>query len=328
MNPVLTFSIITPSYNQGQFLAETIESVLSQQGDFCLDYIVVDGGSTDSSVEIIKRYQELLEKGAWPVQCRGISLRWLSEKDRGQTDALLKGFAMVRGEILAWLNSDDVYLPGALQAATDFFRLHPDTGLMYGQAHYCDPAGAVVGSYRTDEFDYHRLAWFNFICQPSTFFSREAFEAAGGLDRSLHFSMDYDLWLRIGRRFPCRYLPQYLSKYRLHESSKTISDATLLKNIEEGIGVARKYFDWAPLTRVYAWCNCSCRSRLPRSLAQFPLVLVGSALVCTLFRSLKLNRGVRLDDLKLLNRSNFGKLFRSRYQVMVGADRSQPGAKP
>ena len=262
----------------------------------------------------------MLKKGEWALKCRGITYRWLSEKDKGQTDALMKGFLMAQGGILAWLNSDDTYLPGALQAAADFFRTKPDTGLLYGAAHYCDSSGAIIGRYRTDDFGYDKLAWFNFICQPSTFFRRDVFEAVGRLDQTLHFAMDFDLWLRIGKRFPCRYLPQYLSKYRLHETSKTISDATLLRNVEEGLGVAIRYFDWAPLTRVYASCNCSCRSTLPGYLLKFPLLVICSALICTLFRSVRLNRGFRRNDLKLLNRSNFRKLFKSRFEVMTGKD--------
>lgn len=320
MGNSITISIITPSYNQGEFLAQTIESVISQAGDLSIDYLVMDGGSTDNSVAIIRHYERLLQQGEWPIKCRGIRYRWISERDRGQTDALLKGFRMARGEILAWLNSDDTYLPGALQTAAGFFRSNPDTGLLYGDAHYCDSAGAVIGRYRTEPFDYAKLAWFNFICQPSTFFRRDVFEAVGRLDETLHFAMDFDLWLRIGKRFPCRYLPGFLSNYRLHDSSKTVSDATLQKNIEEGLRLALKYYDWAPLTRVYASCNCFCRSKLPPFLSRFRPAVICSGLVCTFFRSLWLNRGLRSNDLKLLNISNFKKLFKSRFQVMTGSD--------
>jgi glycosyltransferase involved in cell wall biosynthesis len=314
--PVIT--IVTPSYNQGEYLAETIESVLSQEGDFSIDYVIVDGGSSDNSVEIIRRYDDLLQRGEWPIKCRGITYRWLSEKDNGQTDALMKGFRMAKGEILAWLNSDDTYLPGALQSAVDFFSDHPDTGLLYGDAHYCDTAGAIIGRYRTEEFNLNMLASFNFICQPSTFFTREAFEAVGGLDEKLHFAMDYDLWIRIGKRFPCQYLPRFLSMYRLHEASKTIRDEALHENIEAGLSVAVKYFDWAPLTRVYALCHSSCKSSLPPFLSKSRPVVVCSALICTLFRSIWLNRGIRGNDLRLLNGSNFRKLFKSRSEVMTG----------
>ena len=122
MKTSMIFSIITPSYNQGEFLAETIESVIGQAGDFYIDYIVIDGGSTDNSVDVIRGYQASLNRMQWPIACRGITFSWVSERDEGQTDALMKGFGAARGEIFAWLNSDDVYLPGALQAVADQFR--------------------------------------------------------------------------------------------------------------------------------------------------------------------------------------------------------------
>lgn len=316
--PIPAITVVTPSYNQGEFLAETIESVISQAGDFVIDYIIVDGGSTDNSIDIIKHYDGLLQRGEWPAACRGITCRWLSEKDKGQTDALKKGFRMAHGEILAWLNSDDIYLPEALQTAATYFRDYPDTGLLYGDAHYCDTAGSIIGRYRTENFDLDTLASFNFICQPSAFFTREAFEAVGGLDESLHFAMDYDLWIRIGTQFPCRYLPRFLSKYRLHEASKTIRDEALHENVEAGLRIAIKYFRWAPLTRVYASCNCTCRSSFPAFLSKFRLVVICSSLICTLFRSIWLNRGIRRNDLKLMNMLNIRKLFKSRIEVMTG----------
>jgi len=318
MDKTITISITTPSFNQGEFLARTIESVISQEGEFSIDYIIMDGASTDNSLDIITHYDTLLKRGEWPITCQGITFRWQSEKDRGQTDALMKGFRMATGEILAWLNSDDTYLPGALQAAVAYFEEYPDTGLLYGGAYYCDPADTIIGNYRTEEFDLITLASFNFICQPSTFFRRDVFEAVGRLDESLHFAMDYDLWIRIGQRFPCRYLPRFLSTYRLHEASKTIRDEALRENIEAGLRVAIKYFDWAPLTRVYASCNCSCRSGLPSFLSKSRLVVICSSLICTVFRSIRLNRGIRRNDLRLLNMPNCRKLFKSRLEVMTG----------
>ena len=108
----MIITVVTPSYNQGKFLEETIISVIGQEGDFFLDYIIVDGGSKDSSVELIKKYEALLQRGEWPIRCRGIEYRWLSEKDNGQTDAIIKGFRMAKAEVLAWLNSDDTTFPG------------------------------------------------------------------------------------------------------------------------------------------------------------------------------------------------------------------------
>ncbi len=314
--PVL--SIITPSYNQGAFLAETIESVISQQGDFFIDYIIVDGGSSDNSVDVIKRYDSLLKTGQWPITCRGIALRWMSEKDNGQTDALMKGFRMVQGEILAWLNSDDTYLPGALQSAVDFFIAEPDVALVYGDASYTDAAGSVISSYRTAEFDLVKLASANIICQPAAFFRRTAFEEVGSLNETLHFAMDYDLWIRLGRRFACHHIHQPLANYRLHETSKTINSDTLIRNSEESLEITRRHFGWAPLTRVYTSCHIRCSARLPNIIARSKFAVTSSAVVCSLFRYLYLNHGFHRNDLILLNRENFSKLFKSRIEIMTG----------
>ena len=318
MKAPTVFSIITPSYNQGVFLAETIESVISQSGDFYIDYIIVDGGSTDNSIDIIRHYEESLGSMQWQTACRGITFRWLSERDTGQSDALMKGFRMAKGELLAWLNSDDAYLPGALQCAAEQFRDHPETALLYGDAHYCDATGATIGSYRTAPFDFEKLAWFNFICQPSAFFRRDVYEELGGVDQTLHFAMDYDLW--IGRRCPCRHLPRVLSRYRLHESSKTVSGETLVRNCEEALQLALKHFGWAPLTRVYNSCDTLCRARLPGFLAASKPARIAATLICSVIRSLRLNRGIRSKDLRLLSRENFRKMSRSRIDIMTGSD--------
>jgi len=310
-------SIVTPSYNQGSFLVETIESVIGQEGNFAIDYIIVDGGSSDDSVAIIRNYEARLHNGDWPVTCRGITYRWVSERDKGQTDALMKGFHMSRGEVLAWLNSDDTYLPGALQTAADFFRGHPDTVLLYGDSYYCDATGTVIGCYKTEEFDLDGLASANIICQPAAFFRRASFEAVGGLDGTLSFAMDFDLWIRIGRRFPCRHVPRLLATYRLHETSKTISNDTLFRNSEESLAVTIRHFDWAPLTRVYTSCRIMCTARLPGLLARNRFASAAAVMLCSLFRSLYLNHGFHRNDLKLLTGTNFRKLLKSRLEIMT-----------
>ena len=305
----LVISIITPSYNQGRFLAETIESVLSQGGDFYLDYIIVDGGSTDDSVEIIKRYERLLNEGARQVNCRGIHYRWVSEKDKGQTDAIMKGFRMAEGEILAWLNSDDTYLPDALRKVVKVFSGEPEVSVIYGRTYYTDTTGEILGNYPTEPFNYKRLAMFNVVCQPSAFFRKSALESTGGLDLSLRYVMDYDLWIRIARQFELRYLPEFLSTYRLHEESKTISSRDALANHKEGLDVAIKYYNWAPLNRVYGYCNQLIKSRLPDALGKFNGLVILLSVSFSIFKYLILNRGIRLDDLKMINRSNLRKVF-------------------
>jgi glycosyltransferase involved in cell wall biosynthesis len=315
---ISTISVVTPSYNQGCFLSETIESVIGQAGDFQIDYIIVDGASTDNSVEIIRHYEQLLNNGTWLVKCRGIRYRWISEADTGQANALMKGFRMAEGELFAWLNSDDTYLPEALQTATTLFRDTPETGLFYGDSYYRTIEGSIVIRGRSDLFTLNTLACFNIICQPSTFFRRDVFETVGGLDESLHFVMDFDLWIRIGKRFPCRYVPGFLSIYRLHESSKTILDTSLIENSEEALRVVIKHFGWAPLTRIYTSCSILCKIRLPVLLTRIPAVLTVTTIFCSLFRSLTLNKGLRKNDLELLTRENFRKLFKSRLEIMTG----------
>jgi glycosyltransferase involved in cell wall biosynthesis len=314
----LIISIVTPSYNQSQFLADTIKSVISQEGDFYIDYIIIDGGSSDGSVEVIKQYDAHLQNGELPINCLGITYRWVSEKDKGQTDALVKGFSLAKGNILAWLNSDDTYLPGALQAAAHVFRAHKNIGLMYGEADYTDAAGTVIGRYRASRFELETLASANIICQPATFFSRAAYDTVGGLDKTLHFVMDYDLWIKIGRHFPCIQSPNLLATYRLHETSKTINSKTLFKNAEESLSVTLTHFGWAPLTRVYTSCNIFCKAGLPGILRQNRFIVATAAIVYTIARSLYLNRGFHRNDLKLLNRENFRKLFKSRLEIMTG----------
>ncbi len=311
-------SIITPSYNQAEFVEETLFSVLSQEGDFYLDYLVIDGGSSDRSPRIIKAFAEQVENGEWQGLCMGLNFRWVSERDHGQTDALKKGFDLAEGDILAWLNSDDVYLPGTLQAAADFFKDNPDVALLYGDAQYCDVAGNVIGRYPTEEFDFAKLAWFNFFCQPSTFFTKQSFEAVGGLDTYLQFAMDYDLFIRLGRSFETRHQPRVFAKYRLHEEAKTMRNDVLFQNHEEILRVTLKYFNWAPLNRVYGSCYYYCLARMPGFLSRIRLLGVIAALMYVLPRSILLNRGLRRQDLKLLSWTNFRKLFKDRLGTLRG----------
>jgi glycosyltransferase involved in cell wall biosynthesis len=314
----MVVSIVTPSYNQGVFLAQTIESVISQEGSFAIDYIIMDGNSTDDSVAIIKRYQKLLESGEWPVKCLGISFRWSSQRDNGQADAIKTGFLQAQGTIMAWINSDDFYMPGAFQAVCDVFQANQDVSLLYGDADYCDVHGDYIGRYPAAAFNIKRLAYFNFIPQPSTFFRKEAYEAVGGMDDSLRFVMDFDLACRICKQFNCHYLPRQLSCYRLHDAAKTVREEGLFDNHDEALKVVMKHFDWAPFNLVYGSCAGYVSLKLSDRMKQEKMLFIIISLASAMFRSLWLNRGIDFRDFQLLNRGNFRKLFKSRRENLLG----------
>ena len=202
-------SIITPSFNQARYLEATIQSVLSQDYPR-IEYMLVDGGSNDGTADIIKKYESKLAG-------------WVSEKDKGQTDAINKGFARANGEILAWVNSDDTYEPGAVSAAVSYLRKHPEVGMVYGDCNFINESGQVIGKFGSAQTSYHLLRQgYSHIPQQTMFFRAELWKQAGPLDPSFYFAMDYDLWTRIAARSEIRYVPQTWANFRLHTSGKTI----------------------------------------------------------------------------------------------------------
>ncbi|HOV07282.1 MAG TPA: glycosyltransferase family 2 protein [Anaerolineaceae bacterium] len=204
-------SIVTPSFNQAKFLEETIRSVLDQDYPR-IEYILIDGGSTDGSVEIIRKYAHRLAY-------------WVSEKDRGQTDALNKGFAAANGSILAWINSDDTYQPGAIRSAVDYLISHPRVGLVYGDLNFINERGEIVGKFPAAQTDLARLRrGYVHIPQPAAFFRTDLWKKVGPLDPSFYFAMDYDLWVRLAGLSDLQYLPgQVWANFRLHSSGKTMA---------------------------------------------------------------------------------------------------------
>ena len=204
-------SLVTPSLNQGKFIRATIESVLSQTYPN-LDYRVRDGGSTDGTLAVLRAYE-----GRVP---------FVSEKDAGQADAINKALADTTGEVLGYLNSDDVLRPGALAAVGEAFASDPDLVFVWGRASYLDEAGNTVSPYLTRPDAIARLADACFIAQPAAFFRKEAWDEIGPFDATLHHTMDYDYWLRIAARYSesrTRFLDRELAGCRMHAEAKTVA---------------------------------------------------------------------------------------------------------
>lgn len=203
-------SVVTPSYNQGRFIAATIESVLSQDYPN-VEYIIIDGGSTDETAAVAARYAD--------------RLTFVSEPDRGQSDAINKGFKRTRGEYVAWLNSDDVFLPGAISAAVAALRAHPDAGAIYGEGYQIDEAGNVISRFEvTQQFNLWKLLNLSdYILQQTVFFRRSVFDEVGWLDETLFYGMDWEILMRIGLRRRIAYVPHYMGAIREYPSAKTFA---------------------------------------------------------------------------------------------------------
>jgi len=231
----MKISIITPSYNQVQFIERTIQSVITQTGDFVLEYIIIDGGSTDGSVDIIKRYAEQDER-----------IQWVSEPDRGQSDALNKGLKMATGDIVAYLNSDDTYTSGALQQVLDFFARHPATQWAYGQCDIINEQDQEIRKPITwyknlllKKYTYTKLLSENFISQPATFWRRSVHADLGYFSEAEHYCMDYDFWLRLGSKYPAGVIDAVLAHFRYYHGSK--SGSVSVQQFRDDLRLARQY---------------------------------------------------------------------------------------
>ena len=207
-------TVVTPSYNQGEFVEETIRSVLLQ-GYPDLEYMIVDGGSTDGTVAVVRKYERWLA-------------HWVSEPDRGQSDAINKGWSLAKGDILAYLNSDDTYMPGAVQTAAAFLGQHPDVGMVHGGCNIIDEHSRLKQRYRTGDFKIEKVLCGSPspIAQPSAFVRRAVIDDVGPLDVDMDMAMDLDLWVRIALRYSIAHIPQVLANARFHPGTKTLSDAS------------------------------------------------------------------------------------------------------
>ena len=226
-----SISIITPSFNQGAFIERTIQSVLNQ-GYPDLQYIVMDGGSTDETVGILKAY--------------GDRLTWVSEPDHGQGHAINKGLRRATGDIVAYLNSDDELEPGALRRIGAYFKSHRDAEWVTGKCRIIDPQGREtrrsITAYKNAWMrtkSYQVLLVLNYISQPATFWRRSMLESIGYFDESLHYTLDYDYWLRIGGRHRLHVLDGYIARFRVHPDSKGGTSAQ--KQFDSELAVAKHY---------------------------------------------------------------------------------------
>jgi glycosyltransferase involved in cell wall biosynthesis len=226
-------SVITPSYNSGRFIEHTIQSVLSQEYPK-LEYIVMDGGSTDNTLEILQKY-----KG---------SVNWISEKDSGQSHAINKGFALATGDVLAYLNADDIYEPGALHTVGNYFLKHPTAYWVTGRCRFIDQNDHEIRKLASI-YKYFWLLWgsykalmvIDYVSQPATFWHRNVINQIGNFNEGLHYAMDYDFSLRVGKIFTMWRINKGLAAYRIHSSSKTFSSTTSIKTqFDEDLEIARK----------------------------------------------------------------------------------------
>jgi glycosyltransferase involved in cell wall biosynthesis len=226
-------SIVTPSYNQGRYIRRTIESVLTQSYPN-IEYLVIDGGSSDETLDILRSF--------------GNRVSWISEPDGGQADAINKGLRAARGQIVGYLNSDDVLLPHAIEDVVRHLREHPDCDLVYGDAEYIDESGAVVGMYRTATYSFERLMEDCCICQPAAYWRASAGAVVGTFDEGLDFALDYDYWIRLDRSgFLLQHMPKTIAQSRLHSEAKTLRGRPEIYNeifrvcLAEGGYVSRSY---------------------------------------------------------------------------------------
>lgn len=226
MTPILTISIITPSFNQAVYLEQTIQSVINQNYP-AIEYIIIDGGSTDGSVEVIKKYDSHITY-------------WVSEKDKGQSDAINKGLKLANGDIVCWLNSDDLFEPNTLNTIAQFFNEHADAHFVYGDGVIFYENGKKRDSHcKPGKVSHGVLSRCDPLQQPSTFWRRAIHEDIGFIDESLFFTMDWDFFMRVALKYEMHYLPISFSRYRIHDAHKTGSGA--VRRSQEVLGFVDRY---------------------------------------------------------------------------------------
>ena len=243
------FSIVTITRNSEKYLAETIESVAAQEYPH-KEHIIIDGGSTDGTLAIVKSF--------------GDSVRHVSEPDRGISDAMNKGIALAKGDIVSHLHSDDLYLPGALSRVAEIFVENPETKWVSGNGEFIDERGSSLGLVRFKAYSFDRLKSHNFLVHPSVFIKKELFDEIGCFDKGLKYAMDYDIWLRMGEKHPPFRTEDIFSSFRQHEGS--LSTLEKLKALDEEYSIRKRFCKEEPFQRKIFYYM---RYKVSRSLKQF-----------------------------------------------------------
>ena len=237
-------SIVTPSYNMGAYIGQAVASVLAQDYPR-IEYIVVDGASTDNTLEVLRAHEG--------------KLTVVSRPDGGPAEAINCGFRMASGSIFGWLNADDTYLPGAVRGAVEALMARPATGAVYGDAYWTDVSGSVIGLYPTRDFDPALLAGECFICQPACFMRREVFERVSMLDAALQYSFDYDLWIRAAEICRFERLARVFATSRMHRANRTLGQRRRI--FLESMAVLRRHYGYVPFRWVHGYCSYLLDSR-------------------------------------------------------------------
>lgn len=232
----LKLSIVTPTYNSGQYIADTLHSIHDQEYTN-FEHILFDGKSSDNTIDIVKKYSKI---------------DWVSEPDKGQTDALNKGFKRASGDIFAWQNADDLYLPGTFEFVAQFFSDNPKVDIIYGPYDLIDEGNKIITKVDPIEWNEWKFKHWRFVpMQPTVFWRKEVHDAIGTLDTSLKYTMDVDFFAKaLNKGFVYRKVPKTLGQFRVHQESKTQNDSNWSEIKKELLEVMQRNFDYTALDQI------------------------------------------------------------------------------